>query len=494
VFVVPADGSAKARSLTPGEHQARDLTWSPDGARLAFVSARHDRWDLDLAEDLWLIGVDGIDGPMKLTETVAAYMHPSWSPDGGRVAYLRFATPLDEPRHAQVGVLNVASGERIELTGGLDRNCAPYPDARNPVWDGDTLLFTVEDAGNVHLYRVAADGGAEPRLVVGGRRCLSGWDAAGGKVAFVASRPRHPAEVFVIDAGEDGNERQLSELSKPFTDAIDLAEPERFTAVAGDGTEVECWAIPPVVTEPGGRYPTLLNVHGGPFAQYGNRFFDEFQLQAGAGFGVVYCNPRGSSGYSEAWGRAIRWPEAESDPGSGWAGVDYDDVMACIDEAGKRFSWIDTDRLGVMGGSYGGYMTSWIVGHNDKFRAACSERSANNLLSLEQCSDVATAFRSFVGKSHLEDPDAYLRQSPITYVRQINTPLLIVHSEEDLRCPIGQAQELFVALRLLGRETQLICFPGESHELSRSGSPRHRIMRAEIILDWFRNHLSEAPG
>jgi dipeptidyl aminopeptidase/acylaminoacyl peptidase len=244
--------------------------------------------------------------------------------------------------------------------------------------------------------------------------------------------------------------------------------------------------------QPGRRYPTLLNIHGGPFSQYGNRLFDEFQVQAGAGFGVLYCNPRGSSGYSEAFGRAIRWPEANPDPGSGWGGVDYDDVMACVEEACQRFGWIDADRLGVLGGSYGGYMTSWIIGHTDRFKAACSERACNNLLTLDQGSDLAGLFASYVGKSHVDDAGPFLRQSPISYVKDMVTPVLIVHSENDLRCPINQGEELFVALRLLGRQPEMVRFPGEGHELSRSGSPRHRVMRAELILDWFRRQLGDS--
>jgi dipeptidyl aminopeptidase/acylaminoacyl peptidase len=239
----------------------------------------------------------------------------------------------------------------------------------------------------------------------------------------------------------------------------------------------------------GGAAPTILNVHGGPFTSYGHSFFDEFQWQVGAGFGVVYCNPRGSSGYSEAWGRAVRWPEAASDPGSGWGGVDADDVMACIDEAVRRFDWIDGDRLGVQGGSYGGYMTSWIVGHSDRFVAACSERAANNLLHLEFDSDAAGTLRTYVGHSHVDRPDIYTRQSPSTYLADMHTPMLLLHSEDDLRCPINQAEELFVGLRLLGREPVLVRFPAESHELSRSGSPRHRDQRATVILDWFGEHL-----
>ena len=188
----------------------------------------------------------------------------------------------------------------------------------------------------------------------------------------------------------------------------------------------------------------------------------------------------------------MRFPEARSDPGTGWGGIDFDDVMACVDEGIRRFDWVDPDRLGIMGGSYGGYMTSWAIGHTDRFKAACSERAANNLLSLEISSDVATAFHSYVGRSHLEDPAAYIRQSPITYARNIKTPVLILHSEDDLRCPINQAEELFVALRLMGREPRFVRFPGEGHELSRSGAPRHRVARIELILEWFTEQLGAA--
>jgi dipeptidyl aminopeptidase/acylaminoacyl peptidase len=163
--------------------------------------------------------------------------------------------------------------------------------------------------------------------------------------------------------------------------------------------------------------------------------------------------------------------------------------MACVEEGCNRFGWVDADNVGIMGGSYGGYMASWAIGHTDFFKAACSERACNNLLSLEINSDIATAFRVYIGRTHLEDPGAYLRQSPITYVDNMTTPVLILHSEDDLRCPISQGEELFVALRILGREPEMVRFPGESHELSRSGAPKHRIQRSELVLDWFKRHL-----
>ena len=510
VMTVPADGSAMPQVLTAGPYEASGIAWSPDGSRIAFTSGRHETWDLDGAVDLWTIAADGSGEPQRLTDTKSAYSAPSWSPDGTRLAYLCFPTLLDEPRHDLLGVLDLSTGQTRDLTANLDRNFFPYGYGRAPVWFGDRLLCSVEDSGNVHIYAVATSGDSKPFPVVDGERWAQAWDWAGGTLAMAVTTATTLPELVVLRLplpGAEGpgpaaeaegpaelRESRLTDLTTPFVAKIQLSEPHAFVARSADGTEVPCWAMPPVGAEPGRRYPTLLNVHGGPFTSYGNRFFDEFQFEAGSGFGVLYCNPRGSSGYDEAWGRAVRWPEAEVDPGSGWGGVDFDDVMACVDEGARRFDWVDPDRLGILGGSYGGYMTSWAIGHTDRFQAACSERSCNNLLTMESNSDIAGSFRGVVGRSHLEDPAAYLRQSPITYASQMTTPLLILHSEDDLRCPVSQAEELFVALRLLGRDPVLVRFPGESHELSRSGSPRHRVERAQVILDWFTEKLGQGQS
>jgi dipeptidyl aminopeptidase/acylaminoacyl peptidase len=495
IFVVAADGSSAPRAVTPGPFQADGLAWSPDSSKIAFVSARHDTWDLDLANDLWVVRADGTSEPERLTEGRSTYSSPSWSPDGRRLAYYVTRTPLENPRHRQVGVLELSSGQQLVLTASLDRNCQPFGQLASPSWIGDHLLFLAEDSGNVHLYQVKADGTEKPGIIVGGDRWVSDWNWAAGTLAFVAATPTSTGELFIksLSAEDprngDSAEHALTRLTQPFADAISLGSPQRFVARSADGSGVECWAIPPAGARPGEKYPTLLNVHGGPFAQYGNRFMDEFQLEAAAGFGVLYCNPRGSSGYSERWGRAVRWPECDSDPGTGWGGVDFEDVMACVDTACERFDWIDPDRLGILGGSYGGYMTSWAVGHTGRFKAACSERACNNLTTMEHSADISGFLRSYIGRDHLSAPEAYVRHSPITYVKDITTPLLILHSEDDLRCPIAQAEELFVALRLLGRDPVLVRFPAENHELSRGGSPRHRIMRASLILDWFRDRL-----
>ena len=203
----------------------------------------------------------------------------------------------------------------------------------------------------------------------------------------------------------------------------------------------------------------------------------------------------GLSGFFSGVALPAPEPAFGSGAGTGWGSVDYDDVMATVEHALTLFPAIDEDRLGILGGSYGGYMTSWAIGHTDRFRAACSERAANNLLSLDWASDLASAFRTELGKSHLDAPELYQAMSPISHVRDIVTPLLIIHSEDDLRCPIEQAEQMFVALRILQRDVEFVRFPAESHELSRSGSPVHRRQRAEIILEFFDRHLKpEKPA
>jgi dipeptidyl aminopeptidase/acylaminoacyl peptidase len=259
--------------------------------------------------------------------------------------------------------------------------------------------------------------------------------------------------------------------------------------VSTDGSEVDAWIVRPHGFEEGRRYPVLLNIHGGPFAQYGDRFLDEFQVQAGAGYVVLYSNPRGSSGSTEEWARAIRGPGAE---GPGMGTVDYDDVMAVVDTALARFDFCDPERLGVIGGSYGGFLTSWIVSRTDRFKAACSERSVNDWHSMYGSSDSGWTFKGYVGAHLFEDPDAWHAISPTTYAENIRTPLMIMHSENDLRCNVEQAEQLFTTLRLLKRNVEMVRWPAESHELSRSGSPAHRVGRFEIILEWFGRYLS--PG
>jgi dipeptidyl aminopeptidase/acylaminoacyl peptidase len=477
IFVVAADGSAPALQLTDGDFEDEAPAWSPDSSQIAFTSARDDNWDVKLAQQIWVVGASGGD-LRRVTPDDDYYDAPSWSPDGASIACSWSPGGWDQPHHNHIAVVDVATGHRRVLTQQLDRQCGPYPAVREPLWDGDALLFALEDHGNIHIRRVPAAGG-DSELVVGGDLWVNGFDVVAGVLVQAVSTPTMPSEIF-------GGERRLTEVSKAFCEQAPPVPSERFVAVSPDGAEVEAWLVRPQGFEAGQRYAVLLNIHGGPFTQYGNKYFDEFQVYARAGYAVLYANPRGSSGYSEAWGRAIRGPV---DGGGGWGSLDYDDLMAVTDAALEQFDFLDADRLGVIGGSYGGYMTSWIVGHTDRFKVGCSERAVNNMVSEFGSSDFGWFMKAYTGVWPFEDIQPYLDQSPTTYADKITTPLLIMHSENDLRCNIEQGEHLFTILRILGREVEFVRFPGESHELTRGGSPFHRVTRHEILLDWFARYL-----
>jgi dipeptidyl aminopeptidase/acylaminoacyl peptidase len=377
----------------------------------------------------------------------------------------------------------VKGGEPSCLTLDLDRSCAPL--AARPIWspDGRSITFAAEHQGALGIYRVAAAGGTAPLLMIGGERVVTGYSlsVAGERVAFTATDPVTPAEVFVAST-EGGGERRLSDMNRAWRDEVALCRPERLRFERA-GFPVDVWVMTPHGFDAGAKWPTLLNIHGGPHAQYGHGFFDEFQVYAGAGYGVVYANPRGSQGYGEAFTRAVI---------GDWGGGDYADVMAALDHAMASHPWIDAERLGVMGGSYGGFLTSWIVGHTGRFAAACSERAVNDQYGMFGNSDIGHLFNvlELGGAVPWDNMAEYLARSPVTYAKDVTTPLLILHSEDDLRCPIEQAEQLFVALKKLGKDVTFVRFPDENHELSRTGKPRHRLERFRFILDWFARRLA----
>jgi dipeptidyl aminopeptidase/acylaminoacyl peptidase len=478
LFVVDVDGGGEPVQLTTGDFEDGTPAWSPDGTSIAFISARDDDWDIKLASDVYVVDAAGGE-PNKITRTDGGCGSPVWAPDGSLIAFTYSEGTMDWPRHGQIAVIAPGGGESRVLTTDLDRNCTPHPPLRDPLWDGEKIVFAVEDGGNTHVYAVAPRGGAPERLVAG-EQAITGFDAANGVVVHTASSATTLPELF-------SGGRQLTRHGARFADGRSLSTPERYTARSEDGSEVDCWIVRPAGFEEGRRYPTLLSIHGGPFTQYSTGFFDEFQVYAGAGYAVVYANPRGFSGYSEDWGRSIRGPS--NDQGPGWGTVDYQDLTAAIETAVERFDFVDADRLGVLGGSYGGYMTSWIVGHTNRFKAACSERAVNNLVSAYGSSDVFWAFAGQFGSLLYEDLDAWVKHSPSTYASSIETPLLIMHSENDLRCSVEQAEHLFITLRLAQKDVEFVRFPVEGHELTRSGSPTHRVQRFEILLDWFDRYL-----
>jgi dipeptidyl aminopeptidase/acylaminoacyl peptidase len=316
-------------------------------------------------------------------------------------------------------------------------------------------------------------GGGEPEVLRGGERQILGADRAGGITAMIVATGTSAGEL-VVDDGQ--GERVLTDFGADLSKHGELRQLVEVTATAPDGYPVHGWVVKPAGEGP---FPVLLTIHGGPFTQYGWELFDEAQMYAGAGYAVVLGNPRGSSGYGEAHGRAI-----VGDMGN----LDRQDLLALLDEA-LTDPDLDADRVGVMGGSYGGFMTTWLAGTEERFRASISERSVNVWDSFVGSSDIGWFFvEAYCGT----DPQRQQQQSPLTYADGIRAPMLIIHSEEDWRCPVEQAQRLFEKLQRNGVESEMLLFPGEGHELSRSGLPSHRVARFEAILEWWERHLTRS--
>jgi acylaminoacyl-peptidase len=370
---------------------------------------------------------------------------------------------------------------------GLDRSCdgdvvsdMRAGHAARLLWSdtGARVFFQASGAGLAELCSVDLDGRVHTE-VASRRRTIYSFDVRAGRVAACAADPTNPGEVVVV---EDGQERRLTDANPWLGDRF-VAVPERQEFVAEDGLSIEGWLMMPAHHDPARVHPLVLEVHGGPHAQYGWTFFHEFQVLAGMGFLVLFVNPRGSDGYGESFKRAVV---------RDWGGADFGDLMGALDQLIARTGFVDERRLGVAGGSYGGYMTNWIVGQTERFAAAAAMRSISNLVSNYAQHDIAPWAVEEMGAPPWEVLDELWRRSPIRYADRIRTPLLLLHSEMDLRCPISQADELFGALRLLGREVELVRFPGESHDLSRSGRPDRRVERLHRIAGWFERYLLES--
>ena len=488
VYVVAADGTAPPRNLTPGDFSHGGVAWQRDSEGIITVSSRHDGWDTQWTSDLYAIGLD--TSVRCLTAHDGVYGFPAVSHSGHHVAFVGHGDARTLPQNSKVGILPIdadgaTADEIMWISSHLDRTFASIFGSPAPVWEeGDTKLLAVaEDRGDAHLYRLTADGSTAPEVVTSGALSVTGVSAGGGVRATTRTTIDRPDELWVGD-------QQRSSVSADWS--ADLSGWEKFQAPTADGTnEIDAWIMRPVDFDPGVSYPVLLNVHGGPFTQYGEYFFDEAHAQAAAGFVVILGNPRGGSGRDTEWGQALLGPDHPTRQGAGWGSVDVDDVHSIIDAALDRYEFCDRDRVGMLGGSYGGYMATLLAAyHPGRFRAFCSERAANNLTSMEWSSDIATYFHGEHGASLLEDPERYHAMSPVNAAQHINSPMLIIHSEDDWRCPIGQAEELWVALKLRGVDVDFYRFPAEGHELSRSGSPLHRVQRFEIILDWFADKLA----
>ncbi|MBO0703183.1 MAG: S9 family peptidase, partial [Candidatus Dormibacteraeota bacterium] len=403
--------SERLDQLTSGPWQDREPAWSSDGRRIAFASERHDERGRDLGADLFVLEV-GSGELCRLTATTGQVHTPCWSPDGTLLAYAGTDRLRSAPSHRRLWVVESAGGSPRCVSGVWDRGLAVGAPGGIVFLADRCVAALFEDEGRVTWA------GFDP---TSGRKVASGppqqWQIAAWapspdrrSLAYAASSPARPPELFLEDEVSEGA-RQVTHLHDAWRDQVRLSEVEPFEAESEEGVRVPAWFLPPTHRADGERVPVMLRIHGGPYAQYGVGFSLESQYWAGRGYGLVFGNPRGSSGYDEGWARAL---------GPNRGSMDQRDVLAELDEALRRWPWLDGERAIVEGYSYGGYLTSWLVGHTGRFRVACSGAAPNNLYSQQGTTDLtATNYPFTWGFTILERPEHYVERSPITYVNRI---------------------------------------------------------------------------
>ena len=409
------------------------------------------------------------------------------SADGQQAAFIAMDV-AGFPSVSELAVVPATGGEVTIVSAGLDRDCnSPSSGMTGPIWDSaGQLTVLVEDAGAIHGYRFDSRRPGRGELLLGGQRRVTSLDERDGVMAYVLSGPADPPRLVVTSRG--GVERTVLAPNSELAASRDLRAPAHRKVLGSDGTSIDSW-----LTLPDGRlwrspFPLMLCLQGGG-TQYGYQWSHEFQALTAAGFATLQVNPRGSAGYGNAWQRSVSGPHAVR-PGTGWGSVDIDDVVAVVEDTLASSDALDPVRVGVQGGSYGGLVTAWLLGATDLFAAGWAERGPYDLVSLAGTNDESPwFFETYLGRNVVEDPAAYWASSALRLAPGITAPLAIMHSEQDRRCPIQQAEELFMALKLLGRTVELIRFPGEGHGLSRTGSPVHRLQRLELMIEWFTRWL-----
>jgi len=492
----PADDLPKPFQLTTGDYDESEPFWSKDGTHLYFATTRIDEPYYELGStDIYSVPASG-GTPEKLTTIPMDIGDLTLSPDGRRLAFHGAASqPVRSYSQPDVWVMDlVPHSQARNLTSDydFDMGASVFGDNAPPrggigrtlYWspDGRFLLDSVAKQGRTMLVRVDAQSGAVTEITGGDQATLdfSATPDTSTTVALV-STPTMIGDLFAISSG--GTRTRLTDANKSLWSQLNLTEPEEINYRSFDGRNIQGWIQKPADFDAKKKYPLILNIHGGPHAAYGWVFDHEFQFMAARGYVVLYLNPRGSTSYGQDFGNIIQYH---------YPGDDYRDLMTGVDELLKR-GYIDDKKLAVTGGSGGGVLTNWIVTHTDRFAAAVSQRDISNWASWWYTADFTLFQQNWFKAPPFEDPQDYANRSAITYVKNIHTPIMFVLGEADYRTPQDSGgEQLFRALKYLKRPTAMVVFPRETHELSRSGEPWHRIERLDHIVGWFDKWLMGA--
>jgi len=487
--------SAKLTKLTKNKYDNLGAHLSSDGKFITYSSNRSKNPDKDLLKhDLFIISING--GNEKLIPTpVGPIEGPKFSPDGKFIAYMGHDNPDDEWGVTNYHIWKVGFNGRPkakDLMPKFDRmtydqsitDTGDVHGATPIFWSSDSkrIYFLSSDTGSTNLFYVPASGG-KPTRIFKGKCHIKGYSIEGRtkKAAIVYADIYNPGDIVISPAGYGGENKskKLTNLNSFLHGEVKQAKTKEVMFSSFDGTKVQGWMVFPPNFNSNRKYPAILNIHGGPRVQYAHTFFHEMQYFASKGYVVFYTNPRGGAGRGKTWAEAIS---------GGWGELDYKDCCAAADYMEKQ-KFIKSTKIGVTGGSYGGYMTNWMIGHTDRFAAAVTQRSVVDLRSFFGSSDFGwTLYREFAG-TPWDNEENYKKCSPITYFKNVKTPVLIIHSENDLRCHIEQGEQMFAMLKMLNKKVEMVRFPEEPHGLSRHGRPDRRIARLDWIVKWFDKYL-----
>lgn len=496
---VPGDGepAEPARQVTRGEFDEQGFVWAPDGKRIYFTSNRvEESYYHPQDSDLYAVPAAGGD-IVKIASIEGTIGALSPSPDGTRLAFIGspHGKPLRSFNQADLFITGAAPGSTpknltaaydFQIGGGIggDQRAPRGTGGSTPVWSEDeqSILVVAAEHGSANIKRIAIASGRVDPVTSGQHDVMSYTDAGGGRLALVVSTPTIVGDLYLADAS--GAMKKLTGFNDELFGQLAQREPEEIWYTSFDGKRIQGWILKPPDFQEGRKYPLILQIHGGPHAAYGNTFTHEFSWMAAKGFVVLYTNPRGSTSYGQEFANIIQ---------HNYPGDDYKDLMAGVDQILER-GYIDERRLGVTGGSGGGVLTNWTIGHTSRFAAAVSQRSIADWTGFWYTADFTLFQPTWFKGAPWEDPQDFARRSPITYIAKITTPLMLIEGEDDLRTPPSDGgEQMFRALKYLKRPVVMVRFPGETHELSRSGKPWHRIERLQHIVGWFEKYLQGKP-
>ncbi|OGL46391.1 MAG: hypothetical protein A2161_03105 [Candidatus Schekmanbacteria bacterium RBG_13_48_7] len=489
----------KVKQLTKGSWDDILPQWEPSGKEIGFLSNRIPDRELDPENvDIWFINPKN-GKTRKIDKPRGPVEYFTISQDGKYLAYSGHTGEMGRSSSCvhHIWMAQVDGRKKAwDLMPDLDattRNVS-LNDLKGsqgfkelPVFSRDNkyLYFLIGKLGTTNLFRIITRSGQIEKITD------NKWEVATfsanqnvDRFALIISQPNSPCDIFALTLRSGTRKTipkptMLVKTNESVLNSLELSKPNEIWVDSSNGTKIQGWYLTPPGFDEKKKWPMLLEIHGGPHLQYAYNFFHEFQFLAAQGYIVLYVNPRGSHGYGEKFSRAID---------RNWGGPDYEDLMNAVDFMIAK-GFVDEKRVGVLGGSYGGFMTNWIVGHTNRFAAAVTQRSLVNIASFFGTCDVGLSFMHEMSVRPWEDSEYNFFQSPLSYTHKMNTPLLIIHSENDHRTPIEQAEQLFTALKIQNKTVELVRFPGEGHELSRGGQPLHRVDRLQWVLKWFDRYL-----